>query len=111
MNNKLNKFLISLSGVALMAVGVLGLKFQKETEEIKKLKNSLNESLISAEKVRLMIDLQEQMEMARMENLKKVDNAQVTSKTETKTQTVVIPGKTVPQTTAKKTTSKTTKTS
>lgn len=114
MDHKLNKFLISLSGVALMLSGVMGLKFQKETEDIKKLKESLRASLISADKVRDMIDVQDRMEAARMENLKKADNAQVTSKKETKVQTVVIPGKTVKQTTTSSsgsTSSKTTKTS
>lgn len=111
MNNKLSKFLISLSGIALAVSGVLGLKFEKEAGEIKKLKTDLQNSLVTAQKVESMIDVQNRMEAARLENLKKVDNAQVGSKTETKTQTVVIPGKTVKQTTTSSTKSKTTKTS
>lgn len=109
MGSKLDKFLISLSGVALVALGVLGFKFQKETGEIKQLKADLKESLAAAEKVEAMIDLQNKLEAARLENLKKADSAQIGTKTETKTQTVVIPGKTVPRTTTK--TTKTTKSS
>lgn len=111
MVNKLDKFLISFSGVAVMTLGVLGLKFQKDLKDIRILNENLQISLATADKVKNMIDLQERMESARMENLKKVDNAQIGTKTETKTQTIVIPGKTVAETTVKKSSSKTTKSS
>lgn len=111
MGSKLDKFLISLSGIALLALGVLGLKFQKEAEEMKKLKADLADSLVSAEKVKVMIDIQDRLETARMENLKKADNAKIGTKTQTRTQTVVIPGKTVTKTSTSSSSSKTTKSS
>ena len=119
MGNKLDKFLISLSGLMLVALGVLGLKFEKEAIEIEKLKEDLAGSLVSAQKVGAMIDLQKELETARLEKLQKVDTAQIGTKTQTKVQTVVIPGKTVTQKTtvpstsssSSSKTSKTTKTS
>lgn len=115
MGNKLDKFLISLSGVAVVALGVFGLKFQKDLQDMQNLKENLQVSLAAADKVKNMIDLQQQMEAERRDNLKVVDNAQIGTKTLTKTETTVIPGKTVAQTSTKtsssSSSSKTTKTS
>lgn len=99
MGLKLDKVLISLTGVALVASGTLGMKFQKESGEIKKLRENLSESLVVAEKVDRMIDLQKELETARMENLKQADGARIGTKTQTRTETTVIPGKTVAETT------------
>lgn len=116
MKNSLNKFLITLSGITVAALGVFGLKYQKDFQDMQNLQDNLQASLAAADKVKNMIDLQQQLETARRENLSKVDTAQIGAKTETQTQTVVIPGKTITQTTTKKSSStssssKTTKTS
>jgi hypothetical protein len=110
MGSKLDKFLISLSGIMMVALGVMGLKFQKESADIKMLQENLKGGLASADKVRAMIDIQKELEAKRMENLQKADTAKIGTKTQTSTQTVVIPGKTVTQTTTAKSSSSSSKT-
>lgn len=111
MQNKLNKFLIGVSGAALVGAGVLGLKIQKDSQESRALKDELAKSLAMAGQVQSMIDQQAQKEAERLQKLEAFDKSVPGSKTTTTVRTTIIPGKVVPQTTTRSSTSKTTKTS
>ncbi len=111
MQNKLNKFLISLSGAALVGVGILGIKAQKSSQDNQALKDDLAKSLESSGQVQRMIEQQVQKEAERLQRLETVDKAVPASRSTTTVKTTVIPGKVVPQTTTRTSTSKTTKTS
>lgn len=111
MQNKLNKVLISLSGAALVGAGMLGIKVQKASQDNRALRSDLAKSLEMSGQVQSMIEQQAQKEAERLQRLEAVDKSVPASKTTTTVKTTVIPGKVVPQTTTKTSTSKTTKTS
>lgn len=98
MDNKLSKFLIGFCAALAVLSGALGMKFREELKKTEKLRADLAKSLISAEKVERMIDLQKENEKKRLEKLEIADRAKPGSKTETITKSVMVPGKVVTQT-------------
>lgn len=103
MKNLFAKITISVAGGLAVVAGVLGLKIQKDRSEAQSLRENLAKSLEWSKRVEQMMNLQAQLEANRIKKTGIIDQATVGQKTETRTQNVVIPGKVVPQTTTKKT--------
>jgi hypothetical protein len=93
MTNKLQKFLVALSGLLFMAVVVLLIKIQedkKKIEEIKDKKETDSFNLLKAN--------QERISSEREATLKKAAKAPASDITEKTTTTTVVPGKVIQET-------------
>jgi hypothetical protein len=104
--NKLQKFLIGLTSLSVLAVVVMGIKAQEDAKKVEKVKNDLAGS---ANQISQILSQQQGMLASRQATLDKISGGPAPDITQNTTVKTVVPGKTVTQ--AVPVTTKTTKSS
>lgn len=99
--NKLEKFLLSLAGVFLLGLVILGFKVQADQKQIA---NLLDNAIIDPQ-VDAGVPIQNAIQASRDNSLNTAAHSPATSQTTTTTTATIVPGKTISQTVPVTTTS------
>jgi hypothetical protein len=99
MQNKLEKFLIAVSGLLAVAVGAMGLKIKADADRLEKIKSDL---AAAAPLEKILYDAQSGIGSGRATILDTAGNAAAPDVTKTTVTKTVVPGAVVPQVVNKK---------